>query len=226
VADSGKIDALQADATGDLTPVPGSPFPSGTSIFLTVDPFNRFVFASDEDPPGCISAFTIGSTGALTQVSGSPFAANPNGSGSQPRQIVVDSTGNFVYTVLLSTNQVAAFSIVASSGSLNPVPGSPFATGNGPVALATVNNFLYVSNVQDGTISGFTIDTMTGILSPIPGSPFAFPGGPLITDYGAYLYTSSANGLMTFGIDGSTGALTQVGSAVPYDGATVLTYVQ
>jgi 6-phosphogluconolactonase (cycloisomerase 2 family) len=227
VADSGKIDALQADATGALTFVTGSPFASGTNFFLTVDPGNRFVFASDEDPPGSISAFTIAASGALTQVPGSPFAANPNGSGSQPRQIVVDSTGNFAYTVLLSTNQVAAFSIVQSSGALTPVPGSPFATGNGPVALATVDNFLYVSNVQDGTISGFTIDATTGILSPIPGSPFAFPGGPLTTDnYGGFLYTASADGMLTFSIDGSTGALTQVGSAVPYDGATVLTYVQ
>ena len=226
VADSGKIDAMQTYTTGALTPVVGSPFPSGTSIFLTVDPFNRFVFASDEDPPGSISAFTIGSTGALTQVAGSPFAADPNSTGSQPRQIVVDSTGNFVYTVLLSTNQVAAFSIGQSSGALTPVPGSPFATGNGPIAMATVRNFLYVSNVQDGTISGFTIDGTTGILSPIPGSPFAFPGDPLTTDYGNYLYTASADGLLTFSIDGSTGALTQVGSPIPYDGATVLTYVQ
>jgi 6-phosphogluconolactonase len=226
VADLGKIDALQADPTGALSLVPGSPFPSGTSIFLTVDPGNRFVFASDEDPPGSISAFTIGTGGALAQVAGSPFAANPNGSGSQPRQIVVDSTGNFVYTVLLSTNQVAAFSIVQSSGALTPVPGSPFATGNGPIAMATVRNFLYVSNVQDGTISGFTIDGTTGILSPIPGSPFAFPGGAMITDYGSFLYTASANGMLAFSIDDSTGALTQVGSAIPYDGATVLTYVQ
>jgi hypothetical protein len=55
VADSGKIDALQADATGALSPVAGSPFPSGTNLFLTVDPMNSYLFASDDDPPGSVS---------------------------------------------------------------------------------------------------------------------------------------------------------------------------
>jgi len=69
VADGGRIDALQADATGALSTVAGSPFPSGTNLFLTVDPMNRFLFASDDDSPGGVSAFTIdGTSGALTHV--------------------------------------------------------------------------------------------------------------------------------------------------------------
>ena len=226
VGDAGKIDALHADATGALSPIDGSPFPAGVNIYLTVDPLNRFLFASEETPPGSVLAFTIdASSGALTAVQGSPFPTIPGYVGNtQPSQIVVDSSGSFVYTGLLATGQVAAFAIMPS-GALNPVPGSPFAAGNAPIALATVNSFLYVSNAQDGTISGYSINPTTGVLTPLANSPFPIHGGALVASpFGGFLYTSGA-GLMTLSID-STGALTQVGSAIPYAGATVLTYVQ
>jgi 6-phosphogluconolactonase (cycloisomerase 2 family) len=229
VGDAGKIDALKADATGALTAVVGSPFAAGTNLYLTVDPQNRFVFASDDTPPGNVLAFTIdASTGALNAVPGSPFATIPGYVGNtQPSEIVVDSTGSFVYTGLMATGQIAAFSIVASSGALNPVPGSPFAAGNRPIALATVNNFLYVSNVMDGTISGYSINPTTGVLTPLSGSPFAIHGGPLTTDpAGRFLYTTGSGGLLAFSIDPQTGGLTPIGSAIPYAGATVLTFVQ
>jgi 6-phosphogluconolactonase len=228
VADAGKIDALKADATGALSPVAGSPFPAGSNLYLTVDPLNRFVFASDDTLPGNVLAFTIdSSTGALTTVPGSPFATNPSYVGnSQPGAIVVDSTGSFVYTVLAATNQVAAFSILASSGALNPIPGSPFSAGKDPIALVEVNNFLYISNAMDGTVSGYSIDATTGVLTPLVGSPFAIPGGPLATPpYGAYLYTTGPGGLLTFSVNPQTGALTPVGSPIPYAGATVLTFL-
>jgi len=229
VGDAGKIDALKADATGALTAVLGSPFAAGTNLFLTVDPQNRFVFAADDAPPGNVLAFTIDtSTGALSMVAGSPFAAIPGYTGTtRPSQIVVDSTGSFVYTGLLSTGQIAAFSIVPASGALNPVPGSPFTAGNTPIALATVNNFLYVSNALDGTISGYSIDPTTGVLTPLGGSPFAIHAGPLATDLvGHVLYTTGSGGLLAFSIDSTTGALTPIGSPIPYAGATVLTFVQ
>lgn len=229
VGDAGRIDALKADATGALSPVLGSPFPAGTNLYLTVDPQNRFLFASEETSPGNVLAFTIdASTGGLNPVQGSPFATIPGYVGNtQPSEIVVDSSGSFVYTGLLATGQVAAFSIVASSGALNPVPGSPFPAGNRPIALATVNNFLYVSNAMDGTISGYRIDAMSGVLTPLANSPFPIHGGALATaPYGAYLYTTGSGGLLAFTINPQTGGLTPIGSAIPYAGATVLTFVQ
>ncbi len=229
VGDAGKIDALKADANGVLTTVIGSPFPAGTNLYLTVDPQDRFVFASDDTPPGNVLAFTIdGSTGALSAVAGSPFATIPGYVGNtQPGQIVVDSTGNFVYTVLTATNQIAAFKITSPSGALTAVTGAPFPAGNRPIALATVNIFLYVSNASDGTISGYTIDPTTGALTALAGSPFPISAGTLATSLdGAFLYTTGPNGLTTFSINPQTGALTQVGTPIPYGGATVLTFVQ
>jgi 6-phosphogluconolactonase len=227
VSDAGKIDALQADAMGALTPILGSPFLGGGTLYLTVDPLNRFVFASDDAPPGNIAAFTIGSTGVLTAVPGSPFATVPGYVGTtRPSQVVTDATGSFVYTGLMATAQVAAFSVDASSGALTPVPGSPFPAGNNPLSLASVNNFLYVSNFTDGTISGYRISPTTGALTALAGSPFAIHGGPLVaSSLGGFLYTTGSGGLMAFSINPQTGALTQIGSAVPYAEATMLTFV-
>lgn len=229
VADAIQIDGFKADATGALTAVPGSPFPSGSNLYLTVDPQDRFVFAADNDPPVGVFAFTIDAgSGALTAVQGSPFAAIPGFLGNtQPGQIVVDGTGNFVYEVLTSTNQIAAFSIVAPAGTLNLVPGSPFATGGGPLPIVTVNSLLYVSNANDGTISGYSINPTSGVLTPLANSPFAIRAGALTTDPGGnYLYASTASGMMAYRIDGGTGNLTPISSPVPYTGATVLAFVE
>ena len=228
VADVGKIDALKIDGTGALSPITGSPFSSLSSLFLTIDPDTRFLFATEIDPPGGVDAFTIDpSTGELAAVAGSPFPADPNNSTS-PFGVVVDSTGSFVYAVLNTTNQVAAYSIVSPSGALNPVPGSPFTAGSRPLSLATTRNFLYVANAMDGTVSGYSIDPTTGVLSSLADSPFSIPAPTLITDpFGNFLYASGAAGIMVFTIDPTTGALTQIaGSPFPAAGATVMTYVQ
>lgn len=216
VADAGKIDALHADATGALTPILGSPFLGGGTLYLTVDPLSRFVFASDDAPPGSVVAFTISSTGALSAVPGSPFPTIPGYVGTtRPSQLVTDATSSFVYTGLMATGQVAAFSVNASTGALTPVPGSPFPAGNNPLSLASVNNFLYASNFTDGTISGYSIDPTNGALTALAGSPFAIHGGPLVASpFGGFLYTTGPDGLLAFSINPQTGALTQVGSAI------------
>jgi len=229
VADAGRIDALKIDGMGALSPITGSPFSSESSLFLTIDPDTRFVFAADIDPPGAVAAFTIDpSTGALAAVPGSPFPADPGGNVTSPFGLVVDSTGNFVYAVLNTTNQVAAFSIISSSGALNPVPGSPFTAGSRPLSLATTRNLLYVANALDGTVSGYSIDPTTGVLSPLADSPFTIPAPTLTIDpSGRFLYAAGGAGIMVFTIDPTTGALTQIsGSPFPAAGATVLTYVQ
>ena len=226
-ADAGKIDALQIGATGALTTLAGSPFRAGSGLYVTVDPQDRFAFSSDSTPPGNVWAFTADSTGALTAVTGSPFAADPNSTTStNPSQIVVDSTGSFVFVALTATNQVAAFSIAPSTGVLTAVQGSPFPAGKGPLGLTTVNNLLYVANSMDGTVSGYTINATTGALTAAQGSPFPIPAGALTTDIpGALLYASSAQGMLVFSINVTTGALTQMGSPVASAGATVLTYI-
>jgi 6-phosphogluconolactonase len=228
VADAGKIDGLQVNTgTGTLTPVPGSPFASGTNLYLTVDPLNRFVFAADTDSPGGIFAFTIAaSTGALTPVPGSPFLIGSSSNPVSVGQIVVDPKGNFVYVTLPATGQVAGFSINAPGGMLTPIPGSPFAAGSGASAIeVTIPEFLYVANTMAGSISGYSINQTNGALTPLVSSPFTVAGVTALTvDTYGDLYASGQKGMEIFLTNG-IGELTAIGSPVAFSAATALTLV-
>ena len=228
VADAAKIDVLKADVNGALTEIAGSPFPTFSGLFLATDSQNRYLFATNDFPPAGVEAFTINSsTGALTLVPGAPFAIGGGVGSALQVGIAVDPTGSFVYTVLESTNQVAAFSISSPSGMLTPVPGSPFVCGKTPIAVVAVGHFLYVSNAGDGTLSGYSIDSSSGVLTPLASSPFAIRTGAMTIDpSGSFLFTSGAGGMLTFSINSTSGTLTQVGSLIPFAGATALAYVQ
>jgi 6-phosphogluconolactonase (cycloisomerase 2 family) len=228
-ADSGRIDAYTVDSkTGVPTPIPGSPFTSGTNWQLAADPSGKFLYASDDDPPGGVLAFTVSSNGALTPVPGSPFTVpGQTVENSQPFGIV--DTGKFVYAGLEASNQIAAFSIDSGSGALTPVPGSPFAAGSPPGVLALANNFLYATTGQGASVSGFNIDPSTGALTPVPGSPFSISDSATLAadTSGRYLYVCFLANLYGFNIDPCTGALTRgAGSYEGNDGALWMTVVE
>jgi DNA-binding beta-propeller fold protein YncE len=178
-------------ATGALTAISGSPFPTGVSpSSVAVDPSGTFAYVANlgSDPPfggGNVSGYTIDSTsGALTPISGSPFPA-----GSVPSSVAVDTSGRFAYVansfVFGGGNSVSGYTIDSTSGALTPIPGSPFPAGIVPrsVAVDPSGSFAYVANAgrlsQPGNISGFTIDSTTGALTPIPGSPFPTGATPV-----------------------------------------------
>lgn len=226
VADVARIDVLKADnTTGALTAIAGSPFTAeGAGLFLAIDPLDHFLFATGSSQSGNVLAYAVDATsGALTPVPGSPFPTNFNS--SLETGIAVDALSKFVYVLSEGSNQVAGFSI-GSNGALTAVPGSPFLTGNMPIGLIALQNFVYVSNAGDGTVSCYSINSTTGGLAPCSGSPFAIQAGSLTTGFGTFLYSSGAGGMMTFSIDSSSGGLTQLGTTIPFPGATMLTYVQ
>lgn len=230
VGDAGAVDGLAVNGTSGMpTPVAGSPFASGTNLFLTTDPAGKFLFASDDDLPGGILAFTIDSaTGALTAVPSSPFPIpGQTVLNSQPSGIVTDASGRYVYAALNGANQIAAFSITSGTGVLTPVLGSPFPAGMEPLTLAATNRFLY-ANSTDGTIRAYGIDSTTGVLTPVAGSPFAFSAAGLSIDpSGKFLFGSRLPGIEVFNIDTTNGAITPVvGSPFPAGGALQLTIVQ
>ena len=224
-SDIAMIDAFDVSSAGAPSAISGSPFPSGSGLFLATGPTGGFVYAPDADPPGGVRAFAIGSSGALTEVPGSPFTI-PGQPDSVPTGIA-DDNGSFVYTTLPLTNQIAAFSIVSGTGALTPVPGSPFAAGNGPTSvIVTANGFLYALNT--GSISGYSINSDSGVLTPLSGSPFATAGLSIATNFlGQYLYVAGPIGIQVFTINPSSGALTPLpGSPFVASGATFLTIVQ
>ena len=99
---------------------------------------------------------------------------------------------------------------IGAAGVLNPISGSPFATGLGTfdVAVDATNKYVYAANRTDGNITGFSVGT-DGALTALTGSPFA--SGNLITSLeaersGKYLLAAAAGGspdVTMYGFDAS-----------------------
>ena len=70
--------------------------------------------------------------------------------------------------------------MASGTGSLPPVPGSPFPVGSGPSSLAVdpSEHLLYVSNFISNTVSGLIIDSSSGSLAAALDSPFDAGTGP------------------------------------------------
>ncbi len=144
--------------------------PSPTS--LAMDPTGWFALITDTTTN---SVYVI-STATESQVTGSPFATGVN-----PMSVAVDPTGRFVYVANQGSNNMSAYTIDPSLGTLIPIPGSPFSVGNAPISVTVdlSGNFLYVVNQQDNTVSAFSINQTAGVLTPVAGSPFATGTSPV-----------------------------------------------
>jgi 6-phosphogluconolactonase (cycloisomerase 2 family) len=102
------------------------------------------------------------------------------------------------------------------TGVLEPIPGSPFTSGNFANNLAATPNsqFLYVANLSGGA-TGYTIAPTTGILTPVAGSPYNSGNGyagVAVSPNGQYVYfTDFSNSLVEqFTINQTTGVLNSV----------------
>jgi len=235
--------------TGALTPVPGSPFPQDPAgsnempVSVAVDPAGKFVFVANYNYR-TVRAYQIDqNTGALTQSPGSPFPAGIN-----PQSVTVDLSGKFVYVANGYHNgngTVSAYSIEQSTGSLTPVPGSPFsvpidttkprfpAPGSMPVSVTThataTGQALYVADSFQNYIWEYLIEGMTGALALSPASPFSMPGGPYCVTANSnsyFLYASNSypsyptGSVAGYTIDTVTGSLTAVPGS-PFVGGPV-----
>jgi 6-phosphogluconolactonase len=213
-----------------------TPHSDGSMLRESVmDPSGKFLYAlSNTSPQNTISVFAINSsTGVLNPIVGSPFQL-PFGTSYS---VALHPSGKFLYVSYPQTEQIAAWSVNASSSTLTIVPGSPFASGavsgdapNG-LLMAPSGEFLYAWS-GGTTAFGFRVDANSGGLSAINGSPFTLSSA---TDYFAidpssqFLYAAHANAntVAGFNIDASTGALTAFTvPPVPAAGVTLLTVVK
>ncbi len=117
--------------TGVLTPVPGSPFSSGTSP-STLVLASGFLYALNTPlglTHGSITSYSVNSNnGVLTPLSGSPFTIGGI-------SMVSDSFGKYLYVT--GPGGIQAFSIDSTSGTLTPVAVPPF-PGSGATLLTMV----------------------------------------------------------------------------------------
>jgi DNA-binding beta-propeller fold protein YncE len=152
------ISAFSISSEGGLSPVSGSPFAIGYSPYgfaisadrLAISPDGRRLYTTSNQTGNPVSALSITAEGALTAVPGSPFASG----GFHPSSVAVSPDGRYVYVSNFGTyyepreSSLSALSI-ASDGSLNGIPGSPFlAGGEGPSEL--------VVSPDEGPVAAFS----------------------------------------------------------------------
>jgi hypothetical protein len=188
----GQIFGWTISSTGSLTAITGSPFSApflgffgagvGEANMIT-NPAGTLLFASDTLQSE-IFVFQIGSGGVLTPAT-PPSITLPLG--FQPMNLGTDGAGKYLYAVngTFSTHtgsEVAAF-VIGSSGTLTPVPGSPFAfpmwlvkgEPTGQFLIGTSGNTVSKSGIDDLHLYVFSIaqsGATAGAITPVSGSPF------------------------------------------------------
>jgi 6-phosphogluconolactonase len=220
---SNTISGFRVGSSGSLTPVPGSPFPTGGTLpegvaIRPVGSVGRHLYVANFTSNN-VSGFNIRADGSLAPVPGSPFPAGPN-----PMQPVVTPDGTRVYvTNHGSPGAVSAFNINALNGSLTQIAGSPFSTIDPNafgIAITPDGRNLYApnenraNNADPRRVAAFSI-AANGSLSHVPGSPFVTgpansqPIGAAVSTFGTALYVAVSHGPNIAGFSiGSNGALT------------------
>ena len=164
-----------------LLPISTSASPSDQG--LASDPLSAFLFVSEINTG--LRVLSIGTGGSLKEVSGSPYAVGTGATG-----VIVDPTGSYVYVANKGSNNISAFTLIAASGKLTAVAGSPFASGGQlPIAMVNDNTKKFVAVINSGSngsggnndMQVFKFDTTTaGKLDPVStASTGTDPTGPV-----------------------------------------------
>jgi YVTN family beta-propeller protein len=196
--------------SGSLTPIPGSPFLTGTEFSISMHPSGKFLVAVTGSG---VAIYAIDpATGALTSIQ--------TLSGYTPISAAIDPKGRFLFTANVNSNSVSAFTINQNTGIATPVSGSPFPSGPNPqsVAIEQTGHFLYVPNGNGASVSAYAINQTTGALLPVPGSPFAagsIPVAAVARKSFLYVGNSFDKTVSQYAIDLTTGSLTQVAAPFP-----------
>jgi len=133
-----------------------------------------------------LSAYSIDATTGALQAVGTPTAT-----GRSPYATVGVETGFYSgvssmiypkqYVVFVGnegSNDVSAFAVNNVTGALTAVPGSPFAAGTDPKAMALYgSDALYVANAGSNNVSAYSIDEVTGALAPLWPGPSTIATG-------------------------------------------------
>jgi 6-phosphogluconolactonase (cycloisomerase 2 family) len=214
--------------TGLLTAVTGSPTQAldgtsttpgcnvpgyGTTTSFTFSPSGGFGYVTNDGVDASlnvgISEFTLDPTSGLpTLVPGSQLPQ------CMVAPVTIDPSGQFAYTGVNATPGIYAFNINATTGALMLAPGGTASGGPHPVIPDPAGHFAYQAS---DSINAYQIDPDTGALTAISGSPFSTGVVSIVIEpRGKFAYGVIAGfNVVTYSIDGTTGALTQVSADMP-----------
>jgi 6-phosphogluconolactonase len=174
---AGSLEGYAIDATsGNLTPVPGSPFAEGVpsrSVVVT----NQDAYVIEGTYRGMdLTTYSLRATdGRLTFTRTRRLPHEASG------PLLADPQGRFLF--VSEMNYMAAF-VIDPSGDLREAPGSPLPLAGSAFAadFDPWGRYLYVAittwaPTRQGFIHGWVADANTGALTPVPGSPFLVGSG-------------------------------------------------
>lgn len=229
-----EITAFRIDSDGALVELTPTTQTGKQPLFAAPTPDGKFFYQAQRlNGVATIPGFSLGTDGALLAIPGDAVAT-----AFQPRTLTVDPSGRFLYVTIPSSSSgpstsVYGYAIEALTGTLTPLPGSPFNAGESPIggAADASGRFLYVANLANSTsgnsVSGFAIDADTGVLTSLPRSPFPAALSPVsvIVDPSAqYVYVGldGSQGVRAYNIDQQSGALTEIsGAPFPAPGSSL-----
>jgi 6-phosphogluconolactonase (cycloisomerase 2 family) len=215
-AGGNNISGFANDATGALTPVPGSPFSSpGEPFGIAATPNGQFLYVTAFLNDQVNGFFISPVNGSLTPLACATAATT----GVQPLKIAINPAGTLLFTVNQS-GSITGFTMNATTGCLTAIATTPTdAVGRG-ITIDQSGQFLYVVT-GGGGIDAFQIGA-SGTLTRLAIAGFdsgtttmlavkAVPTFELLmaTDGG------STNNLRTFNINTGSGVLTPIVTTTP-----------
>jgi 6-phosphogluconolactonase (cycloisomerase 2 family) len=202
-------------ASGALTATASSPYQLAVEpSTLAINPANSILYVGSE--LGGIYAYLIGSTGGLT-LSGSGAAAS-----ASPAAMIVDASGQYLLVLQYGTSNpsISAFPIDTTTGALsNATSTVTLDQGTAGSLLQIPGSTLIYATLGTGGVDVLTFDSSTGTLTKQ-----SLHLTPLLSDYadqrlasnpaGTLLFVTETgtNGVRSFTINASTGALNQIAS--------------
>jgi 6-phosphogluconolactonase len=230
-AGSNQVSVLRIGFDGGLQLVPNGVVSSGGPTPVSIAVHDSLVYVANAGAVGPnYTGFNFNFFGQLQPLANSTVSL-PNG--SQPGDVLFNSTGTNLVGTRVGTSEIDSFS-VGRNELLTAAPGAPFtAQGLGPFGSEfrpTNSQQLFVSNAHNvaplsGTVSAFNV-AFNGSLTSIGASPFAddqtAPCWVAITPDGRYLFAvNTGSGEISSYLIAPNGSLTFIGSTVVSNSAGV-----
>jgi 6-phosphogluconolactonase (cycloisomerase 2 family) len=185
-----------------------------TSVMVACAGFSYVTNTADNT----LAAYAVdATTGALALVS-APMTA-----GTSPSAMV--GTGYeekiFVFVGNEGSNDISAFAVNKITGALTTVPGSPFAAGIDPQAMANATgSYLYAANAGSDTVSAYAINGDTGALTPLVPATYPTGKGPasiVFDNLGGFVFVANHGGSNDISVFNSNGF--NAGTLLPVAGS-------
>jgi hypothetical protein len=175
-----QVHVLVLDSKGQLTPVAGSPFPTGGqganvsdyAQSLAYAPGRRLLFVGGKDG---ITVFSVAKSGALTEAPGSPVAGDVT-------SLVALTRGSALFVYALAGEDLVGYQ-AGPDGTLTPAPSALLPVPDG-VRLAGADNTLFVTDASEAEIRTVRVNpngSLTSLnLSVVGEATAAFPVPPFL----------------------------------------------